>query len=376
VANDPKALADVLKPDVTYPNGEVDWGKNHYSAADFAKLQTQQTGIGGTPVQIEVLKDVKSGHIPGSEETVSPNHTTFEQWRANSTIDKDGNLVHGKVTIDKDLVPFIDRIGQRQPPDPELAAMLEKASNDPSRTHHITSTAANDSHAPGGDVVVDPEHGFKDYHNEGNVQPERIFKHELGHALMDPEKQRVLLNIPDGVNTNKEEARALMIERRHALSNELQRYSHEANAGSDLTMTDPNHAPQTSDRPELLVHMGADGHGALKGKGTVISGEVSAITHKDGFTTITLGEGARAQSISFPETTRIVAGDPGEKNPLNNVTDNVAPHDKIKLTIGRDGESATLQNFTQSAEVTMHRNGDVAALNKDFSKEREAVPAR
>jgi hypothetical protein len=376
MANDPKALADVLKPDNTYPDGSVDWGKDasgnavHYSKALYDKLVANQTKLGGSDVQLGVLKEFKGGHIPDSDEIKSPSGgMTYQQWRTNCVEQPDGSLKNGSVTVSKELVGFMDRIGNRQPPDPELAAMLEKASFD-RREHPITSTPANDSRAPGGGVIVDPDHGFKDYHNEANVSSERVFKHELGHALVEPAKQQVMLNIPDakGLDDNIEEKRARTIETRGALANQLGRTSHHANPGSDVTLTDPNRAPQSSERPELLVHRGADGKGALQGKGAVVEGEIDSITYKDGFKTINF-KGGHTPPVSFPQTTHTVAGDPGQKYPVNSATEDFQANDKIKLTIPRDGESVSVQNYTQGSEVKVTRNGDRTAVNKDFSQD-------
>ncbi len=363
--NDMTVLEKLVTPDKVDADG-YHIGKQVIPYGRLAEFQTAQRAIGGTEKQLAVLADVRDGKLPADRPLVSPTGMTAEKLLAGATPDASGNMKIGSLNIQKDVYDDFKRALTAQgPKDPEMVALFEHMANDKTRTHTIRRTDGADSRAPGGDVVWDPSHGGVDYYNEAKMSPARALKHEAVHATQDPDVQRVLQGVPDKMYGNLEEKNAEKSEARGMDKNSLMRGSHYSNI--PYTAKNPIEAPQTCEHAELMVHTKADNQGPIKGPGLDISGTVTGIEHKGGVTTLSYRTGGRDEAISFPETTYHNQGDPGQRNPLNNVTENVQVGDAFGLKIGRDGNAA-FTNTTQGIQEKICPDGRTEGTSLDFSK--------
>jgi hypothetical protein len=383
---------DLLK-DVTGQGDNLHWGKQGFTAAEYAKFVQNMQGIEMSSKQLDVLRAVHDGKpVPGTGELVSPDHTTTQQLMAKSTIDKDGNLHIGKLTVDKPLVEDFTKVMKEGVPDPEFAAMMEKASKDGC---HIKQDLGANSRASSAEKTIwwDSKHVATDYHNEASMSARDVLKHETSHELRDPEITRVLVGIPDGTKTNREEQAAIEAEHRHMPGYQYQRDSHEANTVK--TQDDPNLAPQVCKMPEIAVSVtdvtdGKPGSPVYKSSGQ-LTGTVQGIkveheTNPDGTLkvngaateVITLQDArGKLQEVRFNANQFKDVDVEGNyhDHPVKTLTDGVKVGDDIALKFEPRQQTATLENHTQGYnKVVDPLANQVGGASVDYSAQtKESV---
>ena len=356
---------DALVDQVTGQGDNLHWGKQDFTAAEYAQFKANMKGIEMSSKQLEVLQAVHDGKpVPGTGELVSPDRTTTQQLMAKATVDKDHNLHIGKLTVDAALVPDFTKVMKEGVPDPEFAAMMEKASK---VGCHLKEDQGANSRASSAEKTVwwDSKHVATDYHNEASMSARDVLKHEMSHELRDPEITRVLVGIPDGTKTNREEQAAIEAEHRHMPGYQYQRDSHEANTVK--TQSDPNLAPQVSKMPEIAVSVteitdGKPGPSVYKSSGQ-LSGTVQSIkveheTNPDGtlkvngaateVNTLQVARG-KTQEVRFNANQFKDLDVEGNyhDHPVKTLTEGVKAGDDVLLKLDRREQTATLENHTQ-----------------------------
>jgi hypothetical protein len=371
---------DLLK-DVTGQGDNLHWGKQGFTAAEYAKFVQNMQGIEMSSKQLDVLRAVHDGKpVPGTGELVSPDHTTTQQLMAKSTIDKDGNLHIGKLTVDKPLVEDFTKVMKEGVPDPEFAAMMEKASKDGC---HIKQDLGANSRASSAEKTIwwDSKHVATDYHNEASMSARDVLKHETSHELRDPEITRVLVGIPDGTKTNREEQAAIEAEHRHMPGYQYQRDSHEANTVK--TQDDPNLAPQVCKMPEIAVSVtdvtdGKPGSPVYKSSGQLTGTDGTLKVNGAATEVITLQDArGKLQEVRFNANQFKDVDVEGNyhDHPVKTLTDGVKVGDDIALKFEPRQQTATLENHTQGYnKVVDPLANQVGGASVDYSAQtKESV---
>jgi len=362
-------MATAQQRDALVNSGIVDgttvhWGKQDFTLAEYAQFQNNLSKIAVTDKQMAVLRAVHDGTpIPSTEERVSPTHVTADQLLDRATIDKNGTLHIGKLTVDAGIAEDFQLALRGAKNDPEFAAMVEEAAKRGMNIHQDQD--ANSREMSPTEVYWDSRHLATDYYNESNLSTGRTLKHEMSHAQRDPDVQKILLAIPDGRYSNREEHAAIDNEHRYQKRNEMQRDSHIAN--ESRTVTGPNESPQTCADPEIGVHVsevkdGQRGTPVYKSSGQ-IKGKIDTITNEvdpqNGLTYRVLhmtDDGGKKIDVKFESTLKDIDAEanPGHPHPVTSLTWNVRNGDDVTIKFDNAHRSATIDNRTQG----YHRESD------------------